>query len=296
MSIPALVATCWTSAGNVAPVDDPEISPFSTVDRIHAVASTGWAGIGFGQDDLRVIRDTVGFPAIRAEIEAAGLRHVEVELASGWWRDDLAWRRTWELLLEAAHGLHASFIKVGTAFGSPVDDITPLVNPLRQIANEAAAVGTRVAIEPLPFGLIGSMPQGADLIRAADHPSAGLVVDFWHVFRADTTLPELVECLDSNIVFGVELSDAQLESIGTLFEDTRDRRTLIGQGAQDVVGFIRAIRDVGFDGPWGVEILSAEHRQRPLLEALTLARDSALRAFEQADRDSPANDVSGLTR
>lgn len=174
MSIPALVATCWTSAGNVAPLDDPEISPFSTVDRIHAVASTGWAGIGFGQDDLRVIRDTVGFPAIRAEIEAAGLRHVEVELASGWWRDDLAWRRTWELLLEAAHGLHASFIKVGTAFGSPVDDITPFVNPLRQIANEAAAVGTRVAIEPLPFGLIGSLPQGADLIRAADHPSAGL--------------------------------------------------------------------------------------------------------------------------
>jgi sugar phosphate isomerase/epimerase len=286
MSTPALVATCWTSAGSVAPLDDPEISPFSAIDRIHAVASTGWAGIGFGQDDLRVIRETVGFPAIRAEIEAAGLRHVEVELASGWWReDDLRWRETWELLLEAAHGLQASFVKIGTAFGSPVNDINPFVKPLRQIANEAAAVGTRVALEPLPFGFIGSMPQGADLIRATGHPSAGLLVDFWHVFRADTTLPELVECLDSSIVFGVELSDAQLESIGSLFEDTRDRRTLIGQGAQDVVGFIRAMRDVGFNGPWGVEILSTEHRQRPLLNALTLARDSALRAFEQADRE-----------
>ena len=73
LSPPALVATCWTSAGNVAPLDDPETSPFSAIDRIQAVASTGWAGIGFGQDDLRVIRDTVGFPAIRAEIEAAGL-------------------------------------------------------------------------------------------------------------------------------------------------------------------------------------------------------------------------------
>jgi sugar phosphate isomerase/epimerase len=286
MSTPALVATCWTSAGSVAPLDDPEISPFSAIDRIHAVASTGWAGIGFGQDDLRVIRETVGFPAIRADIEAAGLRHVEVELASGWWRDDdLRWRETWELLLAAAHGLQASFVKIGTAFGSPVNDITPFVKPLRLIADEAAAMGTRVALEPLPFAFIGSMPQGADLIRAADHPSAGLVVDFWHVFRAHTTLQELVECLASNIVFGVELSDAQLESIGTLFEDTRDRRTLIGQGAQDVVGFIRAMRDVGFDGPWGVEILSAEHRQRPLLGALTLARDSALSAFEQADRD-----------
>jgi sugar phosphate isomerase/epimerase len=285
MNTPKLVATCWTSAGNVAPLDHPEVSPFTAIDRAHAVASTGWAGIGLAQGDLQVVRETVGFSALRAEIEAAGLQHVEVELASGWWRDDLAWRGIWELLLEAAQELRASFIKIGTEFGSPVNDITPFVEPLRRIADEATAIGTRVAIEPLPFALIGSIPQGAELIRAAGHPSAGLLVDFWHVFRADTTLAELVECLDSNIIFGVELSDAQLESIGTLFEDTRDRRTLIGHGAQDVVGFIRAMREVGFDGPWGVEILSTEHRQRPLSEALTLARDSALKAFEQADEE-----------
>ncbi len=283
-STPKLVATCWTSAGNVAPLDDPEVSPFSAIDRVRAVASTGWAGIGLAQGDLQVIRETVGFSALRAEIEAAGLQHVEVELASGWWRDDLAWRGVWELLLEAAQELRASFIKIGTEFGSPVNDITPFVEPLRRIADEAAAVGTRVAIEPLPFALIGSIPQGAELIRAAGHPSAGLLVDFWHVFRADTTLPELVECLDPDIVFGVELSDAQLQPIGTLFEDTRDRRTLIGHGAQDVVGFVRAMREVGFDGPWGVEILSIEHRQRPLVEALTVAHDSVLEVFEQANQ------------
>ncbi|HET9873937.1 MAG TPA: sugar phosphate isomerase/epimerase family protein [Propionibacteriaceae bacterium] len=284
MSTPALVATCWTSSGNVAPLDDPEISPFSAIDRIHAVASTGWAGIGLGQDDLRVIRETVGFPAIRTEIEAAGLQHVEVELASGWWRDDdLSWRGTWELLLEAAHELNASFIKVGTAFGSPVDEITPFVEPFRQIADEAAAVGTRVALEPLPFGFIGSMPQGAELVRTTDHPGAGLLVDFWHVFRAGTTLPELVDCLNPKMVFGVELSDASRQPVGTLFEDTRDRRTLIGEGDQDVAGFIRAMREVGFEGPWGVEILSTEHRQRPLVEALTLAYDTALRTFEKLD-------------
>ena len=38
MSTPALVATCWTSAGNVAPLDDPEVSPFSAIDRVRAVA------------------------------------------------------------------------------------------------------------------------------------------------------------------------------------------------------------------------------------------------------------------
>ncbi len=285
MSTPELVATCWTSAGGVAPLDDPEVSPFSAIDRVRAVASTGWTGIGFSQGDLQVVRETIGFAALRAEIDAHPLSHVEVELASGWWReDDLSWRGTWELLLEAAGELNASFIKIGTAFADPLDDVTPLVQPLRRIADEAAAQGTRVAIEPLPFGLVGSIPSGADLIRAAGHPAAGLLVDFWHVFRADTSLPELIDCLDPDIVFGVELSDAQTELVGTFFEDTRDRRTLVGEGAQDVVGFIRAMREVGFDGPWGVEILSVEHRQRPLTEALTVAYESTLECFRQADR------------
>jgi hypothetical protein len=43
---------------------------------------------------------------------------------------------------------------------------------------------------------------------------------------------------------------------------------------------------VGFDGPWGVEILSVEHRQRPLIDALTVARDSAFDVFKQADQGS----------
>ena len=198
MSTPALVATCWTSAGNVAPLDDPEVSPFAAIDRVRAVASTGWAGIGFAQGDLQVVRETIGFPALRAEIEAAGLRHVEVELASGWWRRRPRLARN--LGAAARSGPRDSRLRSsrsGPQFGSPVDDITPFVEPLRRIADEAAAIGTRVAIEPLPFGLIGSMPQGADLIRAAGHPSAGLVVDFWHVFRADTTLPELVRAVST---------------------------------------------------------------------------------------------------
>lgn len=280
---PALVATCWTSAGDVAPLDDPETSPYSALERVHAVASTGWTGLGFGQDDLRVVRDTIGFAALRTEIETAGLRHVEVELASGWWRDDLGWRATWELLLDAAAELGASFVKIGTAFGSPVRDVAPFVAPLRRLAVEAAAAGTRVALEPLPFGYIGSIPSGVDLVRAADHPAAGLLVDFWHVFRAGTTLPQLVDCLDASLVVGVELSDAEAECVGSLFEDTRDRRTLLGDGAQDVPGFVDAMRTIGFDGPWGVEILSTEHRRRPLVEALTAAYGSAVSTFTRVE-------------
>ena len=70
-------------------------------------------------------------------------------------------------------------------------------------------------------------------------PGCGLVVDYWHVFRAGTTLDELSSSLDADQIFGVELNDADAEVRGSLFEDTRDNRRLCGQGDQDVTGFIR---------------------------------------------------------
>jgi sugar phosphate isomerase/epimerase len=279
MTTPDLVATCWTTAGNVGPLDQPETSPYSALERVQAAAATGWAGLGFAADDLRVVKDTIGFPALRREIETVGLSHVEVELVTSWWKDDSQWRETWSLLTEAAQELGAPFIKAGTEFGPPARDLTPFVEPFRRLAEEADRIGVRLALEPLPFAAIASMPQGAELIRAVDHPAAGLIVDFWHVFRADTTLPQLLDCLDANMVVGVELCDARTDIVGTLFEDTRNRRTLIGEGDQDVVGFIQTMQRIGFNGPWGVEIISDEHRQRPLLEALTATRATTLAAF-----------------
>lgn len=283
MTDPELIATCWTSAGDAAPMRTSERSPFDPIDRVRRIAETGWAGLGFVLDDLRAVRETVGFEALAEEIAAVGLRHVEVELCAGWWKDPSEdWRGHWEELLEAAQALDAAFIKIGTDAGPAVEDVEAFVAPMRDLAEEAQSYGTKVALEPLPFGLIASMPQGAELVRRVDHPAAGLIVDYWHVFRAGTSLDELRRCLDAELVLGVELCDADEAVVGSLFEDTRDNRRLVGEGAQDVVGFIDTMKAVGFDGPWGVEILSSAHRLRPLREALEVARDSALAAFGPA--------------
>lgn len=280
MNNPQLIATCWTSAGAVAPLDQPEVSPFAPLDRLQAIAETGWQGFGFGQDDLREVENTIGFEVLYARAQELGLTHIEIEIASGWWLPESSgWRENWELLLRAARVLHPAFIKVGTSFGEPLEDLSLLVEPMRKIAQEAVEAGTRIALEPLPFSMIASMPQGAELIALVDHPAAGLIVDYWHIFRANTSLEELSQTVPVGIIFGVELSDADNDIIGTLFEDTRDRRTLLTEGEQDVVGFIRTIQEMGYTGPWGVEILSSKHRERPLREGLVLARDSALKAF-----------------
>ncbi|MCU1517646.1 MAG: sugar phosphate isomerase/epimerase [Pseudarthrobacter sp.] len=281
---PELVASCWTSAGNVAPLQDPETSPVPIADRLEAIASTGWSGFGLAHDDLAAARSTLGFPALRGLIDDAGLRYVEVELLTGWWDESLAprWRPQFNLLLEAAETLGARFIKVGTSIGTPLDDLDFLVEPLRRLTAEAALRGTRIALEPMPFSMVGSVPAAADLMRKVDMPECGLVVDYWHVFRAGTTLDELSARLGADQIFAVELNDAAAEIRGTLFEDTRDNRRLCGQGDQDVPGFIQALQSLGFNGPWGVEILSEEHRSLPVQEALRTAIATAMACFPAA--------------
>jgi sugar phosphate isomerase/epimerase len=257
-------------------LDEPELASHSPFERIDAVADGGWSGLGFAHDDLDLMRRTTGFAPVAEHARARGLDHVEVELVGDWWLDPARWRERWSLLLDAAEAFGSPVVKAGSAFGVPWSDLSVLVDPLRRLAVEAADRGTRVALEPLPFAVVGSVPAAADLVRRVDHPAAGLTVDLWHVARAGTTLTELTACLDADRVFQVELDDADADPVGDLFEDTRDRRRYCGEGDLDVVGFVRVLRDLGVDVPWGVEVLSEEHRRAGLEEGLRRARDTAL--------------------
>ena len=275
---PAMIATCWTSAGDVAPMDADERSPVPIEERVRAVAAAGWDGIGLAQDDLREVRDTVGFAALRDLIAAAGISHTEVELLTDWWTTGARRGRSDEvrtLLLDAAVALGANHIKVATTYGDGADDLTPFVEPLRELAAQAADRGTRIAIEGMPFSLIRSVPAAAELARLVGHPSCGVIVDSWHVFRAGTTLAELEAALTPEVLFGVEIDDADAAVQGSLFEDTIHNRRLCGEGVFDLVGLVEAMTRLGWSGGWGVEIISREHRALPVDEALARAISTA---------------------
>jgi sugar phosphate isomerase/epimerase len=85
MTAPQLVATAWTSAGDTSPMRSPATSPVPIAARVAAVAEAGFVGMGLIADDLSVIRDSIGFPALRKLIADRGLTHVELELLERWW-------------------------------------------------------------------------------------------------------------------------------------------------------------------------------------------------------------------
>lgn len=284
MTEPQLVATAWTSAGDTSPVRVPATSPVPIADRVTAVAKAGFTGLGFVADDLRVVRDSIGFAALRDMIADHGLAHVEIELIERWWiprgeaRNSYAIR---DLLFDAADVLGPAFIKIGSDLGPRIPQPERLIQPLRELATQAAEHGTRIAIETMPFSIIPTAPMGAEIVSAAAHPGVGLLLDAWHVFRAGTSLEELRESLSPEMIFGVELDDAAHDVVGSLFEDTLDHRLLCGEGSFDLRGLVAVLRDKGFDGPWGVEILSSSFRRLPVAQALELAAQSGRTVLRQ---------------
>jgi sugar phosphate isomerase/epimerase len=274
-----LVATAWTSAGDTSPVRVPATSLVPIAERIAAIADAGFMGLGLIADDLLAIRSSIGFSALGDLIAVAGLTHVEIELIERWWIPRGESGHSYDvrdLLFEAADVLAPAFIKIGSELGPRTTDPESLIAPLRELAGQAADRGTRLAIETMPFSIISTVPMGAEIVAAADHPAVGLLVDAWHVFRAHTSLEELRASLTPEMIFGVELDDAAEAAIGTLFEDTVDNRLLCGQGTFDLNGLVKLLRDLEFDGPWGVEILSTSFRTLPVRDALQIAAKSAL--------------------
>jgi sugar phosphate isomerase/epimerase len=279
MTRPQLVATAWTSAGDTSPMRVPATSPVPITERVAAVAEAGFTGLGFIADDLLAVRDTFGFSALRDLISDHGLTHVEIELIERWWVPRGEARNSYhvrELLFDAADHLAPAFIKIGSELGPPTRHPERLIEPLRQLGTQAAEHGTRVAIETMPFSIISTLPMGAEIVSAAAHPGIGLLLDAWHVFRAGTSLEELRAALAPELIFGVELDDAAQALVGTHFEDTVNHRLLCGEGSFDLRGLVALLRDKGFDGPWGVEILSSSFRRLPVAQAVKLAAESAL--------------------
>ncbi|WP_368498390.1 sugar phosphate isomerase/epimerase family protein [Herbiconiux sp. A18JL235] len=286
MPEPELIASCWTTAGDAAPQRGDETSPFALLDRIRAAGAAGWSGFGLVHADLKTALTTLDYADIRGALDDAGLRYLELEFLGDWWTDgdrrvvSDAMRGE---LFEAARALSPLHIKCAGDFSGGVVDDELLVREFRKLAEEAADAGTRLALEALPMTNFSTIEAGQRFLSEVAHPAAGLCIDIWHVYRGGTPIDELTGFVDPATLFAVELNDARAAQPADLWIDTVDERMLPGEGEWDVAGFINVIRGLGFDGPWGVEILSAAHRSRRLDEALDAARSATLGEFARAD-------------
>ena len=277
-----LVASYWSMAGDCYASGPTEISPFSFRDRVEMARKVGYRGIGFVHADLMAVSAGIGFSTMKRILDDNDMKYVEVEIIADWFTNGDKRRRSDAIradLLRAAEKLGAWHIKACGDIdkeGSVEWPMDKMIEDFRILCDQAAEAGTRIALELMPFSNIKTPEQGIELLRGSGVKNGGIMLDIWHMGRGNID-NDRIRKMPKEIVTWVELDDARPEVEGTLYNDTIHNRELPGEGSLDIQGFLQAVRDLGYEGPYGVEILSRAHRRRSLEEQARTVYDTTMK-------------------
>ncbi len=264
-----LLGLYWTVSGPVEVHVGREWSLFDLRDRCAQAAHVGMKGTGLWHADLEHVLETRTLPEVRQLFDDHGLAYLELEFLWEWFLDPSDERRqasdrTRALLFETAAALSAHHIKVGNIPGTPCE-LPRLIEAYAELCADAAAhTDARIVYEFMPFDVnVHDLDTALALVNGADAPNGGLAIDTWHMSKLGITPDDLGEVPLSRLGW-VELSDGFYENMDDLIDETVNHRQLPGEGEFPIPEYIAACRDIGYDGPWGVEVLSEELRNLPI--------------------------------
>ena len=279
-----LIASCWTTAGNANPLPGQDLSPFPLKERIEAASEAGFRGFGLLDCDIAKFLEDHSLPDLKKILDDNGMEAIEIEFLTNWFetgekrKESDALR---EKLLTASKVLGAHHLKVAADITGAPWDKEYWIKELTKLGDDAKSYDTKLALEFMPFANINNLATGLDLVNSVNHPNVGLMVDMWHIGRGGTSIEE-VSRTPLNRIYGVELDDADAEQVGDGYSDTIHRRRYCGEGDMPVVELIQTLKIIGWQGPWGVEIISEEHRKLNPKDAAKKAFDTTVACFAQA--------------
>lgn len=277
-----LLASYWTISCGL-PHTDKEYSPFDFRDRVESAARAGFTGFGIWHADLEYVLKKRTLMEMKQILDDNGIKHVELEFLTDWFLDGERKGQSEtrkKMLLDAAEVLQAHHVKVGD-FHQQTKPMPCLIEAFAALCAEAAERGTKVGFEVMPFAMIQTLEDSLKLVGGAGASNGGLCFDTWHIVKLKIPYDELRR-IPSQFIISVELNDGTFECPWSLHEDTVNHRRLCGEGEFDVKGFIAAIQDAGYRGPWGIEVLSEELRKWRLERLTTQAFETTMAQFATA--------------
>jgi sugar phosphate isomerase/epimerase len=259
-----LLASYWTVAGGALPHTEKDYSPFDFKDRVEAAARAGFRGFGIWHTDLEHTLQSLTLKEMRQILDDNGMKYLELEFLYDWFLNNDSERKKqsdiWKKkLLTAAEVLRAQHVKVGDFYRESYA-MPRAIEAFAALCSDAANHGTRIGFELMPFSMIDSLQDSLAMVRGSGANNGGIVLDLWHIVKLGIPYEE-VGRIPTECIVSVELNDGTFQAPWDLHEDTVNHRRLCGEGEFDIKGFIAAVQNAGYRGPWGIEVLSAELRQ-----------------------------------
>jgi sugar phosphate isomerase/epimerase len=282
-----LLGLYWTVSGPVEVHAGREWSLFDFRDRCEQAARVGMSGIGLWHADIEHQLESRSLEDMKSILDDNGLRHLELEFLQEWFLDPGDERRaesdaTRKLLWDAAAALGPHHVKVGNIPGTPAE-IPIVAERFAELCADAAEhQDAKVVYEFMPFDAnVQDIDTALEVVGAANSGNAGVAIDTWHMSKLGIA-PEELRKVPLEQLGWIELSDGQRENMDDLIEETTQYRKLPGEGEFDIPGYIEVAQDMGYPGPWGVEVLSDELREKPIEEIFQSAYDTSVSQFRSA--------------
>jgi len=279
-----LLANTWMHSVGTTPFRGAhghrDWSPYPIVRRVEMLNEVGFTAMGLIAPDIEHILQfepgiaeiddrTAQLEELNSILQANNIEFVELEFLTEWLLPQDDYRRQAErpardLLLEAADVLGANHVKIGNINGYPVAT-EDLQTRFAAISAEFAEVGTQVGLEFFPVDPnVQSIPEALEATSQTDN--GGLYLDLWHNVKLDVDFANIAALSGDDIV-AVEFNDGYVDTQMSFLEETINLRKLPGEGEFPIADWVAAVRQGGFDGPWGLEILSEEFRRLEMVDA-----------------------------
>jgi sugar phosphate isomerase/epimerase len=236
------------------------------------------------------MRETRTFAEMRKVVDDYGLRDLELEFLGDWFLDPDDVRRTASderrvLLFEAASELPAHHVKVGNITGTECE-LEKIVERFGELCADAARhTDAKIVYEFMPYDVnVNDVEKALEVVEGADAPNGGLALDTWHLGKLRLE-PDDLRRIPPRFLSWVELCDGPYEYAEDRLDEVINRRRLPGEGEFPLAGYIAVCRELGYDGPWGVEVLSEELRNLPIEEIFDRAYETTI-AQLAASRDA----------
>ena len=276
-----LLGLYWTVSGPVEVHVGREWSLFDLADRCEHASRAGFKGIGLWHADLEKVLETRSLSEVKQLLDDNGLEYLELEFLMDWFLDPDDERRQASdtvraQLFEAAAALDAHHVKVGNIPGTQCE-LSQLTERYGELCADAVEKhDSRVVYEFMPFDVnVHDLDSALAVVEGVDAPNGGLAIDTWHMAKLGIEPDELRRIQPRHLGW-VELSDGRYENMPDLIDETVNHRRLPGEGEFPIRDYVAACREVGYDGPWGVEVLSEELRNLPIDQIFDRAYETSM--------------------